>query len=135
MPTTQHKKTRADARGQSTIEFALALPLLILLLAGIIDLGGAIQGNIVLTNATREGAQYAAAHPSDLDGINARVRGTAAGANLTICSTCISVTFPSGNTPGNPVRIAVQATYPVILTAIIRGTEVSIEKQMDIIIL
>jgi hypothetical protein len=46
-------------RGAELIEFALVLPLLLLVLLGIIDFGFLFQRYEVLTNATREGARMA----------------------------------------------------------------------------
>ena len=46
-------------RGFAFVEFALVLPLLIGLAAGIIELGIALYDKSVLTNAAREGARYA----------------------------------------------------------------------------
>ena len=46
-------------RGQSLVELALVLPLLILLLAGVADLGRAFFSYIQITNAAREGARAA----------------------------------------------------------------------------
>ena len=46
-------------RGQSLVELALVMPLLILLLTGIADLGRAFYSYIQITNAAREGARAA----------------------------------------------------------------------------
>ena len=43
----------AGARGQSVVEFAFMVPILILLVAGAIDLGNCYQTWINLTNAAR----------------------------------------------------------------------------------
>jgi Flp pilus assembly protein TadG len=45
-------------KGQAIVEFALALPLLLLLIFGVLELGRAFQTKIVLTNAAREGTHY-----------------------------------------------------------------------------
>jgi len=50
----------ADDAGQSLIELALALPLLLMLLLGIVDGGRAYYFATVMANAAREGANYAA---------------------------------------------------------------------------
>lgn len=44
--------------GQAIIEFALALPLLILLILGALEFGRAFQTKIVVENAAREGVHY-----------------------------------------------------------------------------
>jgi hypothetical protein len=49
-------------RGQSLVEFALILPILILLLVGIFDLGHVVWTNDALSNAAREATRYAIVH-------------------------------------------------------------------------
>src|SRR5579859_4431683 len=47
------------------IEFAVALPLLVVLVVGIFDFGGAFNLKQELNNAVREGAHFAATQPSN----------------------------------------------------------------------
>jgi hypothetical protein len=49
-------KSRSD-RGQAIIEFALVLPILIILILGIMDFGIVLYDKAVITNASREGAR------------------------------------------------------------------------------
>ncbi len=58
-----------DEHGQSMVEFALILPVLILLVAGIFDLGRAFYATITITNAAREGARYGTLNPDYGQGI------------------------------------------------------------------
>lgn len=51
------------ARGQSLVELAIILPVLLLLIAGAIDLGRAYFTSISLENAVKEGAMYGARDP------------------------------------------------------------------------
>jgi Flp pilus assembly protein TadG len=44
-------------RGAAAVEFALLLPLLVLIVFGVIDFGRAINAQITLTQAAREGAR------------------------------------------------------------------------------
>jgi Flp pilus assembly protein TadG len=46
-------------RGAALVEFAFALPLLLVVLAGIVDFGFVFQRYEVITNAAREGARLA----------------------------------------------------------------------------
>jgi Flp pilus assembly protein TadG len=50
---TRHSR----ARGQTLVEFALVIPILIVMLMGIFDLGRAIFAYNAITNAAREGAR------------------------------------------------------------------------------
>jgi hypothetical protein len=45
-------------RGQSLVETAIVVPILLLLVAAVVDFGRIFDAYIVLTNAVREGARY-----------------------------------------------------------------------------
>jgi Flp pilus assembly protein TadG len=49
-----------EQRGQSLVEFALALPVLLVLLLGLADFGRAFYYTSTIANAARAGAEYAA---------------------------------------------------------------------------
>ena len=55
---------RTGSRGQSIVELALVLPVLLLLVLIGLDFGRAYLGWVVLNNAARVGADYAALHPA-----------------------------------------------------------------------
>ncbi len=57
-----HRDARDD--GAAAVEFALVLPLLLLIIFGIIDFGRAYMAQIALTQAAREGARVAALDPA-----------------------------------------------------------------------
>jgi hypothetical protein len=57
-----HRRDRS--RGQTLVEFAIVLPVLLFMLLGALDLGRVFMGWVVLNNAARVGANYAAAHPN-----------------------------------------------------------------------
>lgn len=48
--------------GQATVEFALVIPILILLIFGMMDFGWLFFNKLQINNASREGARYAAIH-------------------------------------------------------------------------
>jgi hypothetical protein len=53
---------RSRGGGQALVEFALVLPLFLLMLFAIIDIGRVIWANDNLANAAREGARWASVH-------------------------------------------------------------------------
>ncbi|WP_202931077.1 TadE family protein [Aminipila terrae] len=57
-------------KGQAMVEFALVLPLLLLLLCGICEFGYLFSHQILANNTCREAARYAAVHYKD-DGASA----------------------------------------------------------------
>lgn len=54
-------------RGVAAVEFALLLPMLLMLLFGMIDAGRALQANIIMVNIGREGANLVARGSTQLD--------------------------------------------------------------------
>lgn len=60
MKNAQLKKTIRSDSGAAAIEFAIVAPLLFVLLFGIIEFGAILYNQSVITNASREGARYAA---------------------------------------------------------------------------
>jgi Flp pilus assembly protein TadG len=60
-------------QGQTLVEWALVLPVLLLLIMGVLDLGRAVYYNSVLYSAAREGARYGIVHPCDYSAIESAV--------------------------------------------------------------
>src|SRR6476661_8354705 len=54
---------REQTRGQSLLEFALVVPLLLLIFSGAADLGRAFYNYVALENAVKEGSLYGARFP------------------------------------------------------------------------
>lgn len=98
------RKTARD-RGAAAVEFALVLPVLLFLLFAIIDGGRALNAQITLTSAAREGARLAALGKPDstvisstqsaatgLAGVTVQVTDCAPGAGPTTSAT-VSVSY------------------------------------------
>jgi Flp pilus assembly protein TadG len=61
-------RRRPRSRGQSLVEFALTLPILILLVAGILELGRGYAFAMETSDAARDAARYAAGKTSTTNG-------------------------------------------------------------------
>ena len=55
-------------RGQALVEFAIALPILILIVAGVLELGRGYSLTLAINDAARDGARYAAGKTSTTNG-------------------------------------------------------------------
>ncbi len=64
-------------RGQELVEYALILPIMLLILMSILDLGRAVYYYSAIHNSAREGARYGIINPEDPAGIEAVVRNKA----------------------------------------------------------
>jgi Flp pilus assembly protein TadG len=60
-----HRSPLRDMDAAALVEFAVALPLLVVLVVGIFDFGGAFNLKQELNNAVREGALFGASQPSN----------------------------------------------------------------------
>jgi Flp pilus assembly protein TadG len=96
-------------QGQSLTEFALALPVLALLLFAVIQFGIAFNNYITLTDATRAGARKAAVgrqSASPVSDCQAAIRGSAKDLTQSnLIPTCSSTWQPGAD-------VTVTATYP-----------------------
>ena len=68
-------KNRKNERGQSLVELAVSLVLLLLLLSGAVEFGMAFFQFIQLRDAAQEGALYGSINPNQDANIYARVKG------------------------------------------------------------
>ncbi|MBI4788575.1 MAG: pilus assembly protein [Chloroflexi bacterium] len=75
---------QAADKGQSVVELALLLPVLLLILLGALDLGRAFATYVAITNGSREGARYGASNPTDTTGIGNYVAQEISGATASI---------------------------------------------------
>jgi Flp pilus assembly protein TadG len=109
-------KTR-DEDGAVAVEFAILLPLLVVILFGIISVGIALFRVVNYTSAAREGARYAAVHcrpeatacTSDLIGgrVTQAANGNPIGPGSPTADRDCSIT------PGEPVTVSWEQMVPV----------------------
>jgi hypothetical protein len=109
---------RSHRRGQAMAEFALVLPLLLLLLVGAIDFGRVFMTWVSLNNATRVAANYAAAYPdgpwgpgSEYDTV---VRRDAAGLGCALPATLPAPSFAEGTKLGDDARVRLTCSFSLI---------------------
>lgn len=102
---------RKRQRGQAMTEFALLIPVMIMLVLGIIEFGRAFYYYSSIANAAREGARYGVVHAADQDGIRAAAVSNAVGLGLTF-SNIDAQCLPSGICAfGNQVRVTVTYNF------------------------
>jgi hypothetical protein len=72
---SRHARPRRKTRAQSMVEFAITLPVLLLLFTGLVEFGFALNFYLSLMDATREAARYSANwDPFERDAVtNARI--------------------------------------------------------------
>ncbi len=127
------RKVRRREEAQSLAEFALILPMFLIMIFGIIDFGMGLRAYVTLSSATREGARYGvvgnqagtfiSGGTGDCDGTTAtsivgKVCSTMNGLGLenmqTVTTECPpSVTSPPC-APGSPIEVSAEDRYHYI---------------------
>ena len=103
-----------DTTGAALIEFALSLPLVLLIIVGIFDFGFLFQKYQVVTNAAREGARMMILPGYNEAGCQSRVLAylVAGGVRETPTTTCVAETIaPSTGATFSGFRVTVTITH------------------------
>lgn len=114
--STQNKKR--SERGQSLVELAISLMVILMLLLGAFDFSVALFSYVTMRDAAQDGAIYGSIEPTDEDGIKFRVIAAASDI-IIIDEDDITITYNhdtcEGSTNGEPHTIAVAITrqHPV----------------------
>jgi Flp pilus assembly protein TadG len=111
------RRIRRSEEGQAMVEFALVIPLLLLLIFGIIQFGILFNNYLALTDAVRAGARQAAVSrtlPDPVAVTKTRVERSAAGLKA---SSMVITVDPYDPTDGSATwaqggDVTVKATYP-----------------------
>ena len=125
-----HKKLRSES-GASAVEFALLLPVLMLILFGIIEFGLALYQQAILTNASREGARLAIVQsvpPITTAAVDTRIDSYLLSAGITPASVT-HIISPIVGVTGTPVTVTLTRPYTFVslpgLTSLLSGTSLS----------
>jgi Flp pilus assembly protein TadG len=98
-------------RGAAAVEFALVLPILLLLVFGIIDFGRALNAQLTITQAAREGVRLAAlGYPA----AEVQARADAAAPELSGVSVTIAASCPPGAGPTADAQVNVSYSFSFI---------------------
>jgi hypothetical protein len=108
------EKGQRDEKGQALVEFALLVPIFLMLLFAVVDFGMGFHSWITVTNSAREGARLGAVRGST-DDIILRVKATADLINeddkMTVTVTNAA---DNGGDPGESVVVRVDYDYDLI---------------------
>lgn len=99
-----------EERGAAAVEFALVLPILVLILFGVIEFGGAYHAQLMVTGAAREAAREMA-----VGGDAAAATGRAVDAAVGIPAAALDVAVdPAACAAGTDVTVTVSYDRPFL---------------------
>jgi Flp pilus assembly protein TadG len=108
------------SRGQATVELALLLPVLLLCCLGMLDFGRGLNAWVVMQNAAREGAFFAAQHSGDSAAVLSGEVDTVVLAEADPLLTAASVGNVVINGPVNVDGTLIEKTDSVTVTYVFR---------------
>lgn len=91
--------TRRKSRGQALVEFAVCLPILILLAAGVLELGRGYSIGVATSDAARDGARYVAGKTSTNNGPGLANMCSLVTADLAAVTSSVSCPTQVGHAP------------------------------------
>jgi TadE-like protein len=116
--------------GISLAEFALILPIFLILLLGMVDMGQGFNTYIGMLNATREGVIWLANSGDDLDGMNARIEGELNRVGLTSADMIITRTpNKAAYESGDIVTLTIEYPYELLFGAITKFSQITIHTE------
>jgi Flp pilus assembly protein TadG len=122
------------------VEFAMFLPVLVLTIAGILDLGRAFYSLITISNAAREGARYGVMNHSDTGtGIKAAAVQEAESSGITLSLANVVPTCPPYDTLPpcqrfNPIKVTVNYTYDDMIFAFFFPDGITMERSVEMLV-
>ncbi|MDE8585632.1 TadE/TadG family type IV pilus assembly protein [Arthrobacter sp. NQ4] len=102
---------RDSERGAAAVEFAILLPLLLMLVLGTIEFGRAYNAQITLTNAARDGVRVMAINNDPAAAKTAAQNAAASVSTIPVSNITLSTTTCS---PGNQVTLTINYTLSTI---------------------
>ena len=119
MRVEQIRNALENKKGQSLIEFALVVPMLLLLVIGIAEFGRAWMTQNILTGAAREAVRVAAVPdpPGGIPAATARANQILTSAGITTAT--VSVVDAPANF--GAVTVTVNYNFPVVIAGFIPG--------------
>ena len=125
---------RLNERGASAVEFALLLPVLMLILFGIIEFGMVMYSREVLTNASREGAragivqQTPKPNAGDIQNV---VTNYLSGTGITMANVTLPIgVVGAGGVFPNNLTVTVQYRYDFFVPVLLNlGTSINLTAQ------
>ena len=115
-------KSKSRERGQELVEFALVIPVVMMVMMAILEFGMLIFSYNTISNAAREGARYGSVFPTDITGIDEAARTLTTGLNEDLLT--ITISRPDEGDP-RPVRVVVTYDYTLATGVLLEALGVS----------
>lgn len=122
------KKVFKNKKGQSMVEAALILPIILMLVFGIIEFGRIFNAHMIMKNASRDGVRCAAVGEDYEDDITPKIN------NMTSTLGTVNIEFtPAEDSRVQGDEVTCKVTYELQLITPIIGPLISGSNKLDIV--
>lgn len=115
--TMLERGNKQGERGQSLVELAISLTVIMILLAGAVDFGMAYFSFAAMQDAAQEGALYGSVNPDDTAGIETRVRNASSNpvdlSDSSLVDVFVNTDPETDPCEGGEVTVDVVYDYPI----------------------
>ncbi len=111
---TTSRCQRARRRGAAAVEFAVVVPVLLLLVFGIFEAGRLLMVEQTLSNAARAGAREASLSGTTTTTVLANINSALALASITGHTVTLNPADPSTALPNTPVQVRIAVPFSAV---------------------
>jgi Flp pilus assembly protein TadG len=144
--------TKRQDPAQSVVELALAMPMLLIILMGMVDLGRLYFTYLTVVDSARVGARYGTAKPPNCpisqadpkyQNLVSLAQAEAAGSDLDITKLSVTITLPDPNScdlsnnviPGSQIKVTVRYDFGLITTYTFGGGTIPLSVSNSMVVL
>jgi Flp pilus assembly protein TadG len=121
------RRIRTDGKGQATVEMAVILPILLMLLLGLVDVARMANAYLTVQHAAREAVRAGTTGASDAE-VTQRARDSMVA--LEPNRITISISPPGARTTGGDITVTISYRYQFLVALGYAGAEVTITGQL-----
>lgn len=125
------RRERSGGWGQGMLELALMLPLLLLIVAAMLDVGRTLQAYVVVNHAAREAARYGSVNGVDWPGMINVAENELSRGGLDLNDAAVVATTALS---GSPIQVTVNYSFTLI-TTIWSSTPVMLSGSAEMVVL
>jgi Flp pilus assembly protein TadG len=115
--------------GQSLVELAVIVTLLLTLLVGVVDFGLSYYTLVRIRNAVAEGGYYASQHPRDAAGVRSRIKQELRQLNPSILDGDIDIACDDTLMDQEQTTVTVDYQHPLLFNYVVSGSSVNLHAE------
>lgn len=105
------RRARRSRRGAAAVEFAIVVPVFLVMVVAILEFGRLVMVQQIITTASREGARTAILEGSTATDVQSTVNAYLANSSVNQATIEISPSSLSSASPGDPITVTISTNF------------------------